>query len=157
MDGWIWSHIIQILLVTLIIRWKNFKIDTSLILCKCNCDNDGLESTQDRYLVKPPIGDSGQSWIFIQVVFGPEQEDETEVVLCQLEKVTKMARDLEPSTWIELLIYIRENVDIFAWSSSELIRIPPQVSEHIIEHNPRFSASKTKEEALWIRERQSDS
>lgn len=52
------------------------------------------------------------------------------VVPGKVEKITKIARDLDPSVRSRLLKGFKKNTYIFSWFSSELMGIAPGVSEH---------------------------
>lgn len=58
------------------------------------------------------------------------EQEEVVVVPGQIEKTTKIAWDLDPSTRSFLLKCLEDNADIFAWSSSELVGIDPSVTKH---------------------------
>lgn len=59
-----------------------------------------------------------------------EEQEKVVVVPGQVEKITKIARDLDPSVRSRLLKCLKKNTYIFSWFSSELMGIAPGVAEH---------------------------
>jgi hypothetical protein len=74
-------------------------------------------------------------------------EYETKRVLLDsrvLDKAVMIFQDLSSSEENELLLFLDKNSDVFAWQTSDLMRVSKDIIEHKLQINPSARPKKQK-------------
>ena len=75
------------------------------------------------------------------------------------DKFTNIATDLDPKQEVELINFLRENWDIFAWRPSDMPGVPRELAEHKLRVDPKARPVKEslrrfyseKKKSYWTR------
>ena len=75
-------------------------------------------------------------------VIEEKDEDKVEVLETmeladgQVTKTTRIGTTLNPGMKAKLIQFLKENLDIFAWSHEDMPGIPPEIIQHKLNVNP---------------------
>ena len=63
-----------------------------------------------------------------------------------VDRITRFGMQANPSTWNVLIFFLRDNLDIFAWSHEDMLGIDPKIMVHQLNVSPSFPP-------IWQRKR----
>ena len=54
------------------------------------------------------------------------------------EQNVKIGRELKPEETVDLVVFLRANLSVFAWTPTHMIGIPEKVAIHRLNLNPQY-------------------
>ena len=80
---------------------------------------------------------------------GPVEElEEIQIDVQKPERTLRIGKELDPTLRRDLLDFLRQNLEVFAWTHSNMVGINPEIMAHRLNIDPSFKPVRQKKRAM---------
>ena len=136
-------------------KWKA-ATSTYCLKVKFPTDNDVGEVKRDQVLARKCYqavlaAKENHTWMIEEKEEGKMEALETvELAEGEANKTTKIRMTLSPEMRTRLIQFLKENLDVFAWSHEDMLGIAPEVIQHKLNVNPERKPIQQRRRAFTL-------